>query len=41
MAINKAEWQSMGDKVLSTGFSWDDYLGFEPVIDRAFESFHS
>ncbi|MBQ6018244.1 MAG: hypothetical protein IJL19_10215 [Clostridiales bacterium] len=31
----------MGDKVLSTGFSWDDYLGFEPVIDRAFESFHS
>ena len=30
----------MGDKVLSTGFSWDDYLGFEPVIDRAFEKFH-
>ena len=30
----------MRDKVLSTGFSWDDYLGFEPVIDRAFEKFH-
>lgn len=30
----------MRDKVLSTGFSWDDYLGFEPVIDRAFDKFH-
>jgi hypothetical protein len=30
----------MRDKVLGTGFSWDDYLGFEPVIDRAFEKFH-
>ena len=29
----------MGDKVLSTSFSWDDYLGFEPVIDKAFEKF--
>lgn len=30
----------MGDKVLSTRFSWEDYLGFEPVIDHAFEKFH-
>ena len=30
----------MRDKVLSTRFSWDDYLGFEPVIDRAYEKFH-
>jgi hypothetical protein len=27
----------MGEsKILSTGFSWDDYLKIEPVIDEAF-----
>lgn len=29
----------MGDKSLSVRFSWDDYLGFEPVIDRAYRDF--
>lgn len=29
----------MDGKILTTAFSWDDYLGLEPVIDKAFERY--
>ena len=27
------------DKVLSTVFSWDDYEGFEPILDKAYREY--